>query len=66
MISKHVSRLSEPISGNGNENGNNKTNWHKSCQYVRFYLPMSPAMEEAVESSVGGLVPRRPGMLPNR
>lgn len=28
--------------------------------------PISPIMEEDVDSSVGGLVPSRPGMLPNR
>ena len=31
-----------------------------------LHSPINPIIEDDVDSSVGGAVPRRPGMLPNR
>ena len=59
MMSKHVSRLSEPISGEWNHQNEHNT--------IRTeHIPINPIMEDVVESSVGGLVPSRPDMFPNR
>ena len=34
--------------------------------YNGMGIPISPIIEDVVESSEGGMVPSRPGMFPNR